>query len=68
METRARSLIKALMWQALGLVVMTLVGLVMTGSVRAGGSIAVVNAALGLSLYLIYERLWQRVRWGRIGA
>ncbi|MCF3972544.1 DUF2061 domain-containing protein [Paracoccus salsus] len=66
METRARSLTKAVLWQLLGLVVMTLVGLALTGSARLGGGLALVNAGLGLVLYLGYERLWQRIGWGRI--
>ena len=66
MDTRGRSIIKAVLWQALGLLVMTLVGFVLTGSVRTGGGMAAINAGLGLVLYLGYERLWQRIGWGRV--
>ena len=65
METRRRSLTKAVLWQMLGLVVMTVVGLLVTGSASAGGAIALINAALGIVLYTGYERLWQRIGWGR---
>ena len=64
METRRRTLVKALFWNALGLVTMSLVGLAMTGSVAVGGAIAVVNTVIGLTVYIAYERLWARVRWG----
>ncbi len=64
METRRRTLVKALFWNALGLVTMSLVGLAMTGSVAVGGAIAVVNTVIGLTVYIVYERLWARVRWG----
>ena len=64
METRRRALVKALFWNALGLVTMSLVGLAMTGSVAVGGAIAVVNTVIGLTVYIAYERLWARVRWG----
>jgi len=64
METRRRTLVKALFWNALGLVTMSLVGLAMTGSVAIGGAIAVVNTVIGLTVYIVYERLWARVRWG----
>jgi len=65
METRKRSLVKALVWNAVGLAVMALVGYLMTGSLSTGGIIAVINAALGFSTYLIYERVWARISWGR---
>ncbi|MBO9454534.1 DUF2061 domain-containing protein [Paracoccus sp. R12_1] len=68
MDTRKRSVLKAVLWQILGLVVMTLVGFALTGSVRVGGGMALINAALGLVLYLGYERLWQHIRWGRIAG
>lgn len=65
MDTKARTLTKALIWNAIGLAVMAGVGFVATGSFAVGGVMAVVNAALGLSMYVIYERVWARVRWGR---
>ncbi|NBD30599.1 MAG: DUF2061 domain-containing protein [Alphaproteobacteria bacterium] len=65
METPRRSLLKAVIWNVIGLLCMSLVGLVMTGSVALGGAMAVVNTALGFCLYLLYERVWARIRWGR---
>ena len=65
METRARTLVKALLWNVIGLAVMTLVGLVLTGSAAVGGIMAVVNTAIGLISYVLYERVWARIRWGR---
>jgi len=65
METRRRSVVKAVLWQLLGLVVLSAVGLLLTGSVALGGAIALVNTATGFVLYFGYERLWSRIRWGR---
>lgn len=65
METGSRSLVKALLWNMLGLTSMTIVGYVMTGSFSTGGWIAVINTALGFTLYLGYERIWARIGWGR---
>ncbi|MCE8507776.1 DUF2061 domain-containing protein [Ruegeria pomeroyi] len=65
MDTRQRSVVKAVVWNLLGLVTMTLVGLVATGSVALGGTLALVNTALGFTLYLVYERVWAGIRWGR---
>ena len=37
METRGRSLVKAVVWNVIGLISMTVVGFVATGSFSAGG-------------------------------
>jgi len=65
LDTPKRSIVKAVLWNLLGLVSMALVGYLLTGSISTGGAMAVINTALGFSLYLIYERVWSRVRWGR---
>ncbi|EEX10584.1 conserved hypothetical protein [Ruegeria lacuscaerulensis ITI-1157] len=67
METRRKSVVKAIIWNAMGLAVMTVVGLVATGSAAIGGALAVVNTAIGLTLYVIYERIWAGISWGRHG-
>ncbi|WP_299641017.1 DUF2061 domain-containing protein [uncultured Ruegeria sp.] len=67
METRRRSVVKAIVWNVMGLATMTLVGLVATGSAAVGGALALINTAIGLTLYVIYERLWAGISWGRNG-
>ena len=65
METRRRSVVKAVLWNAMGLAVMTVVGLVATGSAAVGGTLAIVNTAIGLTMYVVYERIWAGISWGR---
>ncbi len=65
METRMRTIVKAVIWNVIGLAVMALVGVIFTGSFMAGGMMAMINAAIGLSTYFLYERIWTRIRWGR---
>ncbi len=65
METRKRSFVKALIWSALGLVTMGIVGAIATGSFWIGGAVALVNAGIGLVMYVLYERIWATIRWGR---
>lgn len=65
METRGRSLVKAVVWNVIGLISMTVVGFVATGSFSAGSLMAGINTALGFTTYLIYERVWAGIRWGR---
>ncbi|EAQ47461.1 hypothetical protein MED193_19749 [Roseobacter sp. MED193] len=64
METRKRSLVKALVWNAIGFASMVLVGFLATGSAKLGGTMALINTALGFGCYVIYERVWSRISWG----
>jgi len=65
METPTRSLTKALSWQAIGLISMIGIGYVFTGSLMEGGAMAVVTTALGFCTYVVHERVWARIPWGR---
>ena len=65
MERPVRSVTKAVIWNALGLAVMATVGFALTGSWSTGGSMALIHAAVGLTLYVVYERIWAQLEWGR---
>ena len=66
METKRRTLVKAAIWQLMGLASMSLIGLMFTGSAVQGGAIAVTGTISGFVVYFVYERVWSRVRWGRL--
>lgn len=68
MERPRRTLVKAIIWNITGFAIMSIVGYLMTGSAGAGGAMAVINTAIGLSLYFLYERIWSRISWGRVDA
>lgn len=65
METHRRTLVKAVVWQVLGLLTMALVGFYLTGSATLGSMIALVNTSIGFAVYFLYERVWARISWGR---
>lgn len=65
MDTKSRTLTKALIWNVIGFAVMSLVGFLATGSFAVGGAMALVNTGVGLTMYIIYERIWDRISWGR---
>ena len=66
MDTRKRTALKAIVWNLIGLTSMGLVGLLMTGSIAMGGTIAAINTVLGLLFYIFYERIWAGIGWGRV--
>ncbi len=65
METRLRSIVKAVIWNLIGLTLMALVGVAVTGSLTAGGIMAMINTMIGLATYFLYERVWAGILWGR---
>jgi len=64
-DSRKRSIIKALSWRALGFVLLSFLTYGVTGSMKAVGWIAVVYHLAMLGLYFFHERLWNHVMWGR---
>lgn len=64
-ETTRRSIYKAITWQTSGLAVMSAIGYAMTGSFETATGIALLTAFLGAAMYVLHERIWSRIAWGR---
>ena len=65
MDTTARQIAKSLSWQLLGLASVTCIGWFFTGSLVASGGIAISGAATGLVLFVLHEKVWAQISWGR---
>jgi len=65
MDTTKRTLIKAFTWQVLGILTMTLLSYFYTGSVTTSLSLAFASCAVSFLVFLLHEKLWNRVLWGR---
>lgn len=65
MESGKRTILKAVLWNLLGLFSMGLVGYLVTGSASVGGGLALANTIIGFISYVLYERLWAQIGWGR---
>lgn len=66
MESPRRTIAKAVSWQTLGLFTMAVIGFFFTGSIMAAGSMAIVTTFSGAVCYVLHERAWNRIVWGRI--
>ena len=66
MDTKKRLTLKAITWQFVGFAVMLLIGLIFTGSVSAGGGIALVGTLAGFVGYFCHELVWSHISWGRV--
>lgn len=66
MENKKRTWIKALTWQAIGLLTMTTVNYLYLGNLSQGMGLSLLLTAQGLLTYVVHERVWARVRWGKV--
>lgn len=64
-ESRIRTFVKACSWQSLGMLTTSILAFVMTGSISAAGSFAVATTVVGFVCYMLHERIWQSIAWGR---
>ncbi len=65
MDSAKRTVLKAIIWQLTGVFTMGVVGVFITGSAVQGLGLALANTAVGTVTYILYERFWARVQWGR---
>lgn len=63
-QSSLRTVAKSMSWQAVGLVTTTGTAFLLTGSLAVGGAMAVSSAAIGAVLFVLHEKVWDRVRWG----
>lgn len=65
METRARSIAKALTWRMGGLVVTIAVVWAVTGQAKLAASVGVADTLVKLFAYYVHERCWLKIRFGK---
>lgn len=67
-ETRRRSLVKALSWRILAAIITTLVVLAMTGRLEFAAKIGLIDTCVKLLIYFVHERVWNKINYGRVRA
>ncbi len=66
MDSKLRSITKAITWRILALLITTIVSFAILGCWVTSISIAVLSNILKTVLYYIHERLWERNKWGKV--
>lgn len=66
-NSHIRSLVKAVSWRVVGSLDTFVLSMIFTGSAKYAVSIATAEALTKVVLYYGHERIWRRVRWGRLG-
>ena len=66
MDTSKRSILKSITWRIVGIVILGLIAYEMTKDVKAMTGITLVFNVVRFVLYYGHERLWERIKWGRM--
>ena len=66
MDTKKRSLAKAVSWRLTALIVLSAVSYIFTGDLKQMTEIAVVYTLIQIFLYFIHERAWMFFKWGLV--
>lgn len=64
MEQKRRTWTKALTWQLIGFVVMTVINYGYLGSFQSGLGLSALLTGVGLVTYYLHERAWSHLSWG----
>ena len=64
--TKTRSFVKAITWRATGTADTFLIALIITKKPFIAASIASVEVFTKIILYYFHERIWNKIRWGRV--
>jgi uncharacterized membrane protein len=65
-EKQYRSIMKAISWRATGTLDTIVISYLVTGHLRWALSIGVVELFTKITLYYLHERIWNRIRFGRV--
>lgn len=65
-DSPKRSLAKTISWRITGSGATFAISYAILGDVGVSSTIAVIQLTFNTILYFIHERLWEKIRWGRI--
>lgn len=65
-ESRKRSLVKALIYRVICTILSFVVPYLLTGDWAFSVSFGLIYSAILIIVYYLYERVWNRIGWGRI--
>ena len=68
LETRRRSIAKAISWRILAAIITACVALGMTHKLDFAAKIGLIDTAVKLLIYFFHERIWNKVNYGRVPA
>ena len=64
-DLKRRSLVKAVVYKTWSLAVSLIVGYLVLGSLMSASLLTLYKQLIALGDFYIYERVWNRIKWGR---
>ena len=64
-ERKTRSLIKAVSWRVIALLVLGAVSYMFTGNWEETSLITLIYSVIQIFIYFAHERIWERIKWGK---
>ena len=64
-ERWSRSLLKSISWRIIGTLDTIIISYVITGKIAFALSIGAIELVTKMILYVVHERLWDKVNWGK---
>ncbi len=68
MESKTRSLLKAVSWRCLGTFVTTTLVYFITGKVKAAATVGILDTLIKIIGFYVHERFWLKISYGKKGA
>ncbi len=65
-ESHVRSLVKGISWRAVGTMDTMIISYIITGNIKYAAFIGSTEAMTKVVLFWAHERIWHKVRWGRV--
>lgn len=65
-ESNVRSIVKAISWRVTGTVDTFVISFLVTGHLKAAGTIAITEVLTKVLLYYFHERIWNRIKFGKV--
>jgi adenylylsulfate kinase len=65
MDSKRRSIVKAITWRIFALLITIIVSFAILGSWSVSIAIGISSNLLKTMFYYIHERLWERTNWGK---
>jgi uncharacterized membrane protein len=62
--TRKRSVVKAIVWRIICIVVSVLTAFLFTGNWDLSVAVGTIYNVITMVLYYFHERIWNRIKWG----
>ena len=64
-ETKTRTVVKALLWRIIATLITWGTVYYYTKKLSESIQLTIVAAVIGITVYYIYERVWNRIQWGK---